>query len=88
MSDAVDFQALVEQAMTFPGRHHMRPVIEKELLYYDILFALDNENLLDKLTFQGGTSLRLCYGSPRFSERPFNSEVQYFCFASGYEIPH
>ena len=47
---------------------HMRPVIEKELLHYDILFALDSSNLLDQLTFQGGTSLRLCYGSPRFSE--------------------
>ncbi|MBW2366558.1 MAG: nucleotidyl transferase AbiEii/AbiGii toxin family protein [Deltaproteobacteria bacterium] len=50
------------------GRYHMRPVIEKELLHYDILFALDKEGLLDQLTFQGGTSLRLCYGSQRFSE--------------------
>jgi len=49
-------------------RSHMRPVIEKELLHYDILFALDQEGLLDSLTFQGGTSLRLCYGAPRFSE--------------------
>ncbi len=62
------FLTLVEQAMQEPGRLHMRPVIEKELLHYDILFALDTANLLDKLTFQGGTSLRLCYGSPRFSE--------------------
>jgi predicted nucleotidyltransferase component of viral defense system len=46
----------------------MRPVIEKELLHYDILFALDKEGLLDKLTFQGGTLLRLCYGAQRFSE--------------------
>ena len=23
---------------------------------------------MDRLTFQGGTSLRLCYGAPRFSE--------------------
>lgn len=46
----------------------MRPVIEKELLHYDILFSVDNAGLLDHLTFQGGTSLRLSYGSPRFSE--------------------
>ena len=52
------------------NRSHMRPVVEKELLHYDILFALDTEGLLDLLTFQGGTSLRLCYGSPRFSEDP------------------
>lgn len=54
--------------MQVEGRSHMRPVIEKELLHYDILFALDKENLLDQLTFQGGTLLRLCYGAPRFSE--------------------
>ncbi|CCK78966.1 nucleotidyl transferase AbiEii/AbiGii toxin family protein [Desulfobacula toluolica] len=59
---------LVEQAMKMDGQTHMRPVIEKELLHYDILFVLDKEKLLDKLTFQGGTSLRLCYGAVRFSE--------------------
>lgn len=37
--------------MQQPGRERLRPVIEKELLYYDILFALDqggflNENLI------------------------------------------
>lgn len=63
-----DFNALVNKAMQTEGRHHMRPVIEKELLHYDILFALDKEGLLDKLTFQGGTLLRLCYGAQRFSE--------------------
>jgi predicted nucleotidyltransferase component of viral defense system len=62
------FLTLVEKAMQVNGRAHMRPVIEKELLHYDILFALDQAGLLDKMTFQGGTALRLCYGSPRFSE--------------------
>lgn len=47
---------------------HMRPVIEKELLHYDLLYALDKENLLNDLVFQGGTSLRLCYGGSQFSE--------------------
>ncbi len=59
---------LVDQAMKMSGHTHMRPVLEKELLHYDILFALDKERLLDELTFQGGTSLRLCYGAVRFSE--------------------
>jgi predicted nucleotidyltransferase component of viral defense system len=63
-----DFLLLVEKAMQTPGCYHMRPVIEKELLHYDILFALDNAGLLDNLTFQGGTALRLCYGALRFSE--------------------
>ena len=63
-----DFDALVERAMRAGGRAHMRPVVEKELLHYDILFALDAAGLLDRLTFQGGTALRLCYGAQRFSE--------------------
>lgn len=68
MPDQTDFKVLVNRAMAVPGRTHMRPVIEKELLHYDILFSLDRQGLLDQLTFQGGTALRLCYGSPRFSE--------------------
>jgi hypothetical protein len=68
MNSIADFNALVERAMQTGNRSHMRPVIEKELLHYDILFALDTEGLLDLLTFQGGTSLRLCYGAQRFSE--------------------
>src|SRR5258706_1826831 len=63
-----DFLMLVDMAMRDQSRSHMRPVIEKELLHYDILYALDKESLLDNLTFQGGTSLRLCYGAPRLSE--------------------
>jgi predicted nucleotidyltransferase component of viral defense system len=62
------FEALVERAMRTGGRAHMRPVIEKELLHHDILFALDQAGLLERLTFQGGTALRLCYGAHRFSE--------------------
>jgi len=66
--DRADFQALVERAMQATGRAQMRPVVEKELLHYDLLFALDSAGLLDTLTFQGGTCLRLCYGSARYSE--------------------
>ncbi|KPQ22561.1 MULTISPECIES: nucleotidyl transferase AbiEii/AbiGii toxin family protein [unclassified Halomonas] len=63
-----DYEKLVAQAMEDPARKAMRPVIEKELLHFDILYALDREGLLDALTFQGGTCLRLCRGAPRFSE--------------------
>lgn len=66
--EPADFANLVAAAMEDPARKAMRPVIEKELLHFDILYALDREGLLDSLTFQGGTSLRLCQGSPRFSE--------------------
>ena len=68
MNNRENLQALVDRAMEISGRMHMRTVIEKELLHYDILFALDNAGLLDELTFQGGTSLRLCHSAPRFSE--------------------
>ena len=63
-----NFSALVEIAMLQPGRKLMRPVVEKEILHYDIFYALDAAGLLKDLVFQGGTSLRLCRGSNRFSE--------------------
>lgn len=66
--DQENFALLVNKVMQVENVSHMRSVIEKELLHYDILFALEKGRLLDKLTFQGGTSLRLCYGGNRFSE--------------------
>lgn len=63
-----NFPELVNRAMRSQNMSHMRPVIEKELLHYDIMFALDQANLLSTLTFQGGTCLRLCFGAPRYSE--------------------
>ena len=68
MIDQDNFAQLVNKAMQDEHVVHMRAVIEKELLHYDILFALEKGGLLDKLIFQGGTSLRLCYGGNRFSE--------------------
>jgi len=68
MNKFENFNLLVDRAMSVAGRARMRPAIAKELLHYDILFSLDKEGLLDRLTFQGGTSLRLCYGAPRYSE--------------------
>lgn len=66
--DSAEFNVLVNAAMSKPGHGLMRPVIEKELLHYDILFALSREGLLNDFVFQGGTSLRLCYGGTRYSE--------------------
>lgn len=68
MTEKKNFDDLVALAMEQPGRAAMRPVIEKELLHYDIFHALDTAGLLKNLVFQGGTSLRLCRGSNRFSE--------------------
>ncbi len=66
--DKKDFNELVDLAMANPALSAMRPVVEKELLQYEIFQALDAEGLLKGLVFQGGTSLRLCRGSDRFSE--------------------
>lgn len=66
--DRQDFHELVALAMAQPGRAAMRPVVEKEILHYDIFHALDKAGLLKHLVFQCGTSLRMCRGSNRFSE--------------------
>ena len=68
MSNIENFNQLVERAIHDTGHAQIRPVIAKELLHYDILFCLDKNRLLEQLTFQGGTALRLCYGAPRLSE--------------------
>lgn len=59
---------IVSLALQTPGYARMRPGIIKEILHYDILFALQRTKLLDKLVFQGGTALRLVHGSQRLSE--------------------
>jgi len=63
-----DFRHLVDRVMQDPGLAGLRPVVEKELLHHELLFIMQREGFLDSLTFQGGTSLRLCHGAPRFSE--------------------
>ena len=63
-----DFSRYVDRAMQGNDLDFVRPVVEKELLHYEIFGALDEAGLLKNLVFQGGTSLRLCYGSQRFSE--------------------
>lgn len=62
------YDYLVSAAMKDADIATMRPVVEKEILHYDILRALSEAGILRTLTFQGGTALRLCYGSHRYSE--------------------
>lgn len=65
----MNLDTLVDAAISeSPELASLRPVVEKELLHYEILRALDQAAVLDQLVFQGGTSLRLCYGAPRYSE--------------------
>lgn len=81
MSGRVDFDLLVNKALQNTELSAMRPVVEKELLHYDVLFCLDKAGLLDGLVFQGGTSLRLCYNSNRFSEDLDFAGGKAFCSA-------
>lgn len=65
---SLDLQDLVNLAMQEDRLTEMRPVVEKEILHYEILLALKEGGFLDGLVFQGGTALRLCHGGVRFSE--------------------
>lgn len=63
------FDQLVDEALR--SQEALAPlqlVVEKELLHHDILREMSHAGLLAKLTFMGGTCLRLCYGSNRLSE--------------------
>ncbi|MBL1319565.1 MAG: nucleotidyl transferase AbiEii/AbiGii toxin family protein [Methylophaga sp.] len=66
--DNLDFKNTVKKIMARTGSYGMEAVIVKEVLHYEIFKALYASGLLKNLVFQGGTSLRLCYGSNRFSE--------------------
>jgi len=51
-----------------PNLVGMDDVVEKEILHHDIMSVLHHQGLLQRLTFIGGTALRLCYDSSRLSE--------------------
>ena len=62
------YKAMAAQIVSAEGMGNLLPVVEKELLHYRILDAMMREGFFSSLVFQGGTSLRLCHGSPRYSE--------------------
>lgn len=51
-----------------PQLASLKSTVEKEILHYEIMATLANHGFLKKLTFQGGTCLRMMYGSNRLSE--------------------
>ena len=64
-----DFMAVANAIIeNSPDVRHCAPVVEKELLHLEILSAMHSAGHLRNLVFKGGTCLRLCYGSQRFSE--------------------
>ena len=69
MKGGLPFRALADLVTAAPEFQGLGSIIEKELLHYELLHLLDRGGwLVDKLVFQGGTSLRLCHGSSRMSE--------------------
>jgi predicted nucleotidyltransferase component of viral defense system len=68
MSARMNFMGLATRIAEEQYMPALLPVIQKELLHYEILTAMEKHGFLDELVFQGGTSLRLCYGSKRLSE--------------------
>lgn len=51
-----------------PQLASLQTTVEKELLHYEIMATMANHGFLKKLIFQGGTCLRMMYGSNRLSE--------------------
>lgn len=62
--DKLVSEALIKQ----PDLSSLRIVVEKELLHHDLLRILQENALMETLTFIGGTCLRTCYGGVRLSE--------------------
>lgn len=68
MNGQFSFRELADIVTATPEFQGMEAIVEKELLHYELLHILRRGGWLDKLVFQGGTSLRLLHGSPRMSE--------------------
>lgn len=64
----IDLMALADEIVRDNGLAGLAPVVEKEIVHHEILRTLSRTGMLNQLTFQGGTCLRLCYGSLRYSE--------------------
>lgn len=61
---AFDYKAVAAGIAHSEGMGALLPVVEKELLHYRILSAMQDGGFFGPIVFQGGTSLRLCHGPP------------------------
>lgn len=61
------FEEHLQFAVENAGNRYSPAVVAKEMLHFDILRALSESSLGDRLIFQGGTALRTCYGGDRLS---------------------
>lgn len=67
---AFDYKAVAAGIARSEGMGALLPVVEKELLHYRILSAMQDGGFFGPIVFQGGTSLRLCHGSPPLQRGP------------------
>jgi len=58
--------------------HEMEQNLVKEAIHVHLLSALSEAGILRRVTFQGGTALRLCYAGERYSE-----DLDFVCGKSG-----
>lgn len=63
-----DFRRIALETARERGDMAQLPAIEKEIIHQEVIRALHDAGALERAAFQGGTCLRLCYGSPRYSE--------------------
>lgn len=61
-------EEMIRQAELATRNELAQPVILKEMLHYEILSALSDSDMGERLVFQGGTALRACYAGTRLSE--------------------
>ena len=65
----IDIKRLAEQICQSDQQlASLKTTVEKELLHHEIIATMARHGFLKKLTFQGGTCLRMMYGSNRLSE--------------------
>lgn len=55
----IDLEELAGEIASKVDGAGITPVIEKEIVHYEIIRSLGRNGLLQDITFQGGTSLRL-----------------------------
>ncbi|MEX0589802.1 MAG: nucleotidyl transferase AbiEii/AbiGii toxin family protein [Xanthobacteraceae bacterium] len=78
-SKATSLKSVVSDFMVrrgIPGE--MEQNLVKEAIHLHLLSALSDAGILRHVVFQGGTSLRLCYGGERYSE-----DLDFVCGKSG-----
>lgn len=74
------FDEHLQFAVDNAGERYSPAIVAKEMLHFDILRALSDSPLGDRLVFQGGTALRICHNGDRLSE-----DLDFVCGAGNAE---